>query len=99
MKASVAKWLEEQFAGDVGMVEAVYAEYRKTILDQMDKLRAARKVGDGVAVDRVLHTIKGSAAMVGDNETANLATEARQVLDVAGLDMREAALKKLVEEL
>lgn len=99
MKACVAKWLEEQFAGDAGMVEAVYAEYRKTLLDLMDKLRAARQTGDSVAVDRVLHTIKGSAAMVGDNETSNLAAEARQVLDVAGLDLREAALKRLAEEL
>ena len=99
MKACVAKWLEEQFAGDAGMVETVYAEYRKTLSDLMDKLRVARQTGDSVAVDRVLHTIKGSAAMVGDNETANLAAEARQVLDVAGLDLREAALKRLAEEL
>ena len=99
MKADIVSWLREQFSGDDGMVEAVYAEYRTTLWGLMDKLRAARQGGDGVAVDRVLHTIKGSAAMVGDNETANLAAEARHVLDVAGLDLLEAALKKQAEDL
>ena len=99
MKSCVAKWLEEQFAGDAGMVEAVYAEYRKTLLDLLGRLRTARQADDSVAVDRVLHTIKGSAAMVGDDETSRLAAEARQVIDVAELDLREAALKKLAEDL
>ena len=99
MKACVAKWLEEQFAGDAGMVEAVYAEYRKTLSDLMGKLRAARQTGDGVAVDRVLHTIKGSAAMVGDREVSDFAAQSRRVSDPAELAEVERKLRQLAEEI
>ena len=51
----------------------------------LDDLSAALDSGDAQRIDRALHTIKGSAAMVGDTEVSVLAAESRQLTDPAAL--------------
>lgn len=99
MKACVEKWLTEQFCGDAGLVSAVYDEYRQTLSRLLEELAAARQGGQAKPLDKVLHTIKGSAAMVGDVEVSQLAAQARTLADPAELEPVEARLRQLLEEL
>lgn len=79
MKECISTWLNEQFCGDRETIDMVYAEYKDTIARLLDDLAAARQSGDATAIDRALHTIKGSAAMVGDTEVSALAQESRKL--------------------
>ena len=54
-------WLE----GDERMLERIKAIFLKNIPGQVQDLGAALKRGDLGAVERMAHTIKGSAAMMG----------------------------------
>ena len=93
MKECVAKWLNEQFCGDQEMMAAVYDEYKDTLARLLNDLAAARQSGDATAIDRALHTIKGSAAMVGDTEPSTLAAESRKLTDPAALEAVEQKLR------
>ena len=86
MKKCCEEWLKAQFGDDREMIESVYAEYLETLADLRDRLAAARQGGDADALDRVLHTIKGSAAMAGDQELSELAQRARSAADGQLLD-------------
>ena len=94
MKASCEAWLKEQFGDDRETIEAVYAEYVETMAGLAKELAAARAAGEPKALDRVLHTIKGSAAMAGDTELSELANRSRTAGDEAMLDEVEAMLAK-----
>lgn len=86
MKKCCEEWLKAQFGDDQATIEAVYAEYVETIADLRRQLVSARESGDPAALDRVLHTIKGSAAMAGDAELSELAQRARGASDASLLD-------------
>lgn len=86
MKKCCEEWLKSQFGDDAETIEAIYAEYLDTIADLKKQLVAARQGGDAAVLDRVLHTIKGSAAMAGDGELSKLAQSARGTTDPALLD-------------
>ena len=99
MKECVERWLDEQFCGDRGAVESVYAEYRATLARLLGDLAAARASGRTEAVRRALHSIRGSAAMVGDTGVSELAASARGASDAAAVEAVEVALRKAVAEL
>ena len=86
MKKCCEEWLKAQFGDDQDTVAAVYAEYVETMADLKKQLAEVRLNGDAVALDRVLHTIKGSAAMAGDAELAEFAQRARNSDDAKLLD-------------
>lgn len=93
MKKCCEDWLKSQFGDDPETIQAVYAEYVETIADLKQQLAAARAGGDPAALDRVLHTIKGSAAMAGDAELSALAQNARGTNDAALLDALDRCLQ------
>ena len=95
MKPCCEEWLKAQFGDDRETIEAVYAEYVETLSDLRGKLAAARQGGDSAELDRVLHTIKGSAAMAGDMGLSALAQRARGTDDPALLD---SLLRQMVGE-
>lgn len=99
MKECVSKWLNEQFGGDTDVIGMVYEEYKSTMGRLIVDLADARSKKDAQTVDRVLHTIKGSAAMVGDMEVSNLAANARKQGSGADLDVVEQNLRDFVEAL
>ena len=99
MTACVEKWLNEQFGGDGEMIASVYGEYRQTMRRLVGELASARQAGDAAAVDRVLHTMKGTAAMVGDAEVSAYAAASRQTDGETDLAGREEKLRVFVEEL
>lgn len=93
MKKCCEEWLKSQFGDDPETIEAVYAEYVDTIADLKQQLAAARAGGDPAVLDRVLHTIKGSAAMAGDEELSALAQNARGTNDAVLLDTLDRCLQ------
>ena len=68
MKESVKLWLGEQMAGlDDATLGDIYSEYAETagkLYAELSEKRAAGASFDDV--DRVAHTLKGNALMVGD---------------------------------
>lgn len=95
MKANCEAWLMSQFGGDRETVEAVYAEYVETAAELRKELAAARLAGDAAALDRVLHTIKGTAAMAGDTEISEKAQAIRGRIDPVELDVLDVGLAAL----
>lgn len=69
MKSCVEKWLKEQMPGmDEGTLGEIYAEYGATARKLLEELQAKSAAGEPFAVvDKVAHTLKGNALMVGDN--------------------------------
>lgn len=70
MKECVKNWLEDQMGGmESTMVDAIYSEYRATVSRLHSELAAVRTGGAAAEADvaRLVHTLKGSALMVGDN--------------------------------
>lgn len=92
MKPCIETWLREQFGDDAEMIGEIYAEYRATLARLTDELDAALAAGDRAATDRALHTVKGSALMVGDGPVADIAIAARSQLDESAA-LAEAARK------
>ena len=86
MKKCCEDWLRAQFGDDRETIEAIYAEYVETLSDLRGRLAVARQGRDAAELDRILHTIKGSAAMAGDMELSALAQRARGTDDPALLD-------------
>ena len=97
MKASCEAWLKEQFGDDRETIETVYAEYVETMAGLAKELAAARASGDPKTLDRVLHTIKGSAGMAGDAELSELANKSRTAGNEAMLDEVARMLADLTE--
>lgn len=70
MKECVKNWLEDQMGGmESTMVDTIYSEYRTTVNRLHAELTAVRTGGAAAEADvaRVVHALKGSALMVGDN--------------------------------
>ena len=100
IKQCVRDWMTEQLGGDEEMLQSIYDEYKQTLAAQLAALSAARAAGDATQIDRALHTIKGSAAMVGDQEISQIAANARPVAsDAAALDAAQAQLTALAAQL
>lgn len=97
MKQSCETWLKSQFGDDRETIEAVYAEYVETMAGLRKELAGVRSSGDTAALDRVLHTIKGTAAMAGDAELSKLANDSRATADAASLDAVARMMRSLLD--
>ena len=69
MKECIKEWLLKQMPEmDDNTLGAIYEEYRDSAVRLWGDLKAnVSSGGDPVAADRLAHTLKGSAATVGDN--------------------------------
>ena len=87
MKESVKKWLGEQMAGmDEEMIAGIYAEYGETAVKLYKELCEKRAAGaDFETVDRVAHTLKGNALMVGDQALFEAVQAWRAAIKEGGL--------------
>ena len=95
MKQSCEAWLRAQFGDDQETIDAVYAEYVETVAGLRKELAEVRVSDDATSLDRVLHTIKGTAAMAGDTELSEKAQAARGAADTATLDALDALMAEL----
>lgn len=77
MKDCCKTYLDEQFGGDAGIVNEIYAEYVASIGEKRMEAKAALSAGDWAALDRVAHAVKGNALAAGDAEMAEAAIALR----------------------
>ena len=69
MKTSIETWLKNQMGDDSALINEIYEEYRTTTARLVGELKAALAAHAEFAVtDRIAHTLKGNALMVGDQE-------------------------------
>ena len=80
MKDDVRQWLNDQFGGDEETIAAVWEEYLGSAAEKIAEGRAALAASDFPLLDRIAHTLKGNALMVGDQTSA-----------MAGIALRDAA--------
>jgi len=69
--------MNEQFEGDAEMVAAVWEEYLAVTADKLAAARDALAAENFPQLDRLAHTLKGNALMVGDRSLAEAAIELR----------------------
>jgi len=99
MKPCIETWLKTQFGDDATLIGEIYAEYRQTLGRLLDELAAVLASGDAASRDRVLHTIKGSAATVGDAELSELAQASRSLTEGDRLREVERTMRTMLENL
>ena len=101
MKEDAKAWLAEQFPGDAVTVRLVWEEYLSATASKLAEARVARAAEDYPLLDRVAHTLKGNALMVGDAAivTATIALrDAAKASDGAASDRALARLAALDAE-
>lgn len=104
MKPSVKQWLSEQMPGmEDEMYEEIYSEYKATsqrLLGELKEKRAAKAAFE--VTDKIAHTMKGDALMVGDQETFDVVQawrEATRLGNTARADELFPEICRLVEAL
>jgi len=85
-KGESLKWLE----GDEKMLKRIRAIFVKNVPGQIEKLKEAVRENDVVLVERLAHSIKGSASMIG---ALLLRDEAYKIeLSIKDKDMKKTGL-------
>jgi len=92
MKEEVKKWMNEQFAGDADTIATVWEEYLAVTIEKLTAARGSLAAGDFPQLDRLAHTLKGNALMVGDQPLVEAAILLR---DAAKASDAEASAKAL----
>ena len=82
------QWLE----GDRRMLERIRVMFLKNMPVQVAALEESLRLGDADAAERMAHTIKGSAAMMGAGRMSSLAAEVERSVMESDLP-GEAALR------
>lgn len=78
MKKSCEDWLKSQMGDDVDLIREIYTEYVTTAKGLIQQITDLPCEYDPALLDRLLHTLKGTAAMAGDSALSSLAAAARQ---------------------
>ena len=95
MKECCRKYLEEQFAGDAGVMNEIYGEYISSMRAKVVEAGAALASGDWTQLDRIAHTVKGNALSVGDAEMAETAIELRKTAELKDVAASTALIARL----
>lgn len=77
MTSEIKAWLDEQFQGDEATIAIVWDEYLRSVKGNVEKAREALKASDYAGLDRLAHTLKGDALLVGDHPMAEAAIALR----------------------
>lgn len=96
-KECVKNWLVGQFGDDEAIIAEIYGEYLKTTRENLDKADAAMARGDFPGLDRVAHTLKGNALMVGDQDIADTAIALRNAAKISDAANGSTLLVRLRE--
>ena len=102
MKPCCKQYLDEQFGGDAGIVNEIYAEYVLSMKEKAQDAVVALASASWDALDRVAHTIKGNALSACDNDMAQLGIELRQAAklqDSSHASSLVEGIKAMVQEL
>ena len=77
MKECCKEYLNEQFGGDAGTIETVYALYVESVGEKLAEAKDALAAGDWTKLDAAAHTLKGNALAAGDKPLAEVAITLR----------------------
>ena len=102
MKECCRTYLNEQFGGDAGVVDAIYAEYVSSIGAKLAEADAALSAGAWDVLDKAAHTVKGNALAAGDTQMAEAAIALRNAAKLQERDQAGrliADLRALEEQL
>jgi len=96
MKDDVRQWLGEQFAGEDETMALVWGEYLTETSSKLEATRAALAEENFPELDRLAHTLKGNALMVGDGALVTAAVALRDASKASDAEGCERALARLV---
>ena len=100
-KESVRQWLISQFGEDEALMGEIFGEYLRTTGETIAKAVSAMAGEDYRELDRIAHTLKGNALMVGDQDAADAAYEMRnasKASDRAGCEAALAKVRRIFDE-
>lgn len=97
MKDCCKAYLDEQFGGDVDIENEIYSEYVSSICGKIAEADSTLAAENWDALDKVFHTIKGNALMVGDQEMADTAIALRSQAKLHDHAACSAGIAKLRE--
>lgn len=97
MNEQISKWLEDQFGNDRETIEIVFGEYLASAAEKLVESREALAAEDFPRLDRIAHTLKGNALMVGDEVSAQAAIALRDASKVSDGAAAAAAIDRLAE--
>ena len=80
MKECCKEYLNEQFGGDAGTIETVYALYVESVGEKLNEAKDALASGDWTKLDAAAHTLKGNALSAGDKPLAEVAISLRDAV-------------------
>jgi len=96
MKEETKRWLDEQFGGESETIALVWSEYLGETTAKLAALRAALAADDYPLLDRLAHTLKGNALMVGDQPMVSAAVVLRDASKSSDADGVAAAIGRIV---
>ena len=95
MKDDVRQWLNEQFGGDEETIAVVWGEYLNSASEKIAEGRAALAAFDFPLLDRIAHTLKGNALMVGDQASVTAGVALRDAAKASDPAAAERALDQI----
>ena len=98
MKECCKDYLSEQFGGDAGTIETVYALYVESVGEKLAEAKDALADGDWTKLDAAAHTLKGNALAAGDKPLAEVAITLRNAAKLQAVE-HSAQLISQIEEL
>ena len=98
MKECCKEYLNEQFGGDAGTIETVYALYVESVGEKLAEAKDALASGDWTKLDAAAHTLKGNALAAGDKPLAEVAITLRNAAKLQAAE-HSAQLISQIEEL
>ena len=97
MKDCCKAYLDEHFGGDADIENEIYGEYVKSVAAKTAEADSTLAAENWDALDKVFHTIKGNALMVGDQEMADVAIALRSQANLHDSAACAAGIAKIKE--
>jgi len=97
MKDCVKNWLTGQFGDDEATITEIFAEYVRSTEEQLGAADRAFAAQDFPGLDRIAHTLKGNALMIGDQESADAAIALRDTAKASSVEGCQAAIARVRE--
>ena len=97
MNDNVRQWMNEQFEGDSETIALVWGEYLNETAVKLDAVRTALAASDFPELDRLAHTLKGNALMVGDTALVQASISLRDAAKASDAEASGRALARLAE--
>lgn len=89
MKECCNAYLNEQFGGDVDIMNEIYNEYVSSAVEKVKEAKDNLAAAEWIPLDRTAHALKGNALAVGDQEMAESAISLRNAAKLQDVGLAE----------